>query len=161
MANDLRAGKKLGNNEIIKSKNGTYIVEMQNDGNLVLYKKIGKAKTHLWASNTGGHQEGSPYTLSMQSSDNHLVVFDTNSKITWYTSVYIGKNGDNWAKKGFAVIEDDGNFVVYDGNRIPMWSSGTNGGKKSSQYGSGFKHALPSDGNLNNYLKTRFHNSPS
>ena len=148
----LRAGEKLGNNEIIKSKNGAYTVVMQNDGNVVLYKKTVATSTDLWASNTGGHQEGAPYTLSMQSSDNHLVVYDRNSKSTWYTGVYIGTNGDNWARKGFAVIDDDGNFVVYDGNRIPMWSSGTYGGKKSSHYGLGIRHRLPTKGNVNNYF---------
>lgn len=108
---------------------------MQTDGNVVLYK----GSKHLWASNTNGDGKG-PYELVMQS-DDHLVVYDVNSKVIWYSGVYIGKDGYQWAKGAYAVIQDDGNFVVYDGNRKVMWDSKTYGGQKGD-YGSGRRHKL-------------------
>ena len=102
---------------------------MQTDGNVVLYK----GSEHLWASYTHGQGKG-PYKLVMQS-DDHLVVYDADSKVIWYSGVYIGKDGVQWAKGAFAVIQDDGNFVVYDGNHKAMWDSVTAGGVKGV-YGS-------------------------
>ena len=108
---------------------------MQTDGNVVLYK----GSEHLWASNTNGEGKG-PYELVMQS-DDHLVVYDADSKVIWYSGVYIGKDGYQWAKGAYAVIQDDGNFVVYDGNNKVMWDSKTYGGE-NGEYGSGRRHKL-------------------
>ena len=88
---------------------------MQTDGNLVLYK----GSRVLWASGTDGQGNG-PYELRMQS-DNHLVLYDTDSSVIWAPGVHIGKDDKQWAKGAYAIIEDDGNFAVYDGNNKIMW----------------------------------------
>ena len=58
--------------------NGPYKLQMQEDGNLVIYDKNNAA---TWASGGGGGKEG-PYKLIMQD-DNNLVVYDRNGRATW------------------------------------------------------------------------------
>ena len=124
----LLSGEKIKNSEDLKSGNGNYRLSMQDDGNLALYTKEGKA---LWASDSAG--KGSlPYTLFMQP-DMNLVVYDQSNTAVWNIDVYIGKGGD-WTAGGHAKLQDDGNFVVYDGSNKVMWESGTSGGTKSAKW---------------------------
>ena len=111
------------------SENGEYVLKVQPDGNLVLYK----GSDVLWASGTYG-DGNAPYSMKMQK-DNHLVLYDASAKVIWAPSVYIGKNGHQWKEGGYAVIQDDGNFVVYDGDNKAMWATETHGGQKGSTDG--------------------------
>ena len=131
LANDM----VLGNDQMLMSSNSLYQVRMQNDGNLVLYK----GSDAIWWSNTVG-QGQSPYKLVMHRADNHMVMYDKDSKVVWGTGAFLGKSFKDGAAQGYAIIQDDGNFVVYDGNGEVMWESQTSGGNKSSKLGSGKAH---------------------
>jgi hypothetical protein len=86
-------------------------LEMQSDGNLVLYDlSSGRA---LWTSNTVGRNG---YTI-MQS-DGNLVMYNWNNVPFWSTNTW-GHNG------GHLVMQDDANLVVYH-NSTPLWASNTN-----------------------------------
>ena len=67
----MSAGKYL------HSTNGQYTLNMQGDGNLVVYTSAGKP---VWASNTGG--TGSQNFLAMQG-DGNLVVYTSAGKPVW------------------------------------------------------------------------------
>ena len=102
---------------------------MQDDGNLVLQTKEGKA---LWASDTA--KKGSaPYRLKLQAHDMHLVIYDKDDTAIFATGTYIKKDNE-WTAGGHAKLEDDGNFVVRDGANKVMWDTGTSGGHKSAKW---------------------------
>ena len=63
----------LNQDETLVSKNGKYEVEMQNDGNLVIYTGDRQA---IWASGTAG-KGTAPYKLAMQA-DGNLVIYGAN-----------------------------------------------------------------------------------
>ena len=84
------------------SKSKAYELDMQGDGNLVIYTASRQA---IWATGTNG-KGTAPYELSMQA-DGNLVVFGSTTSM-WSTG----------AKAGTApftlIMQDDGNLVVYD-----------------------------------------------
>lgn len=111
----------------LRSKNGKYLLAMQYDCNLVLYKMT-KNKLPLWATNTSGH--GANCYAIMQANGNfvlrdgaNIVKFQTN------TDMYV------CAGTFAAVLQDDGNFVVYcvpkggdlSGDMAALWATGTDG----------------------------------
>ena len=122
----------------LKSRNGQYRVYMQGNGDVVVYKCL-NPYLPLWKSNTRSYYPVDPYRLCMDQNDN-LVAYDGYGRRIWDNKVS-SKNG--WAPGARAKIRDDGNFVVYDGNLNAMWHSGTNGGRQSSSYGTGFINNMP------------------
>ena len=131
----LEAGAILGSDQYLTDPNCVYSLWLHDNGNLILYKGLTTGRQNLWASQTSG--EGTaPYRLSMLAADNHLVLTDKNGDTIWSTNVY----GDKWKTGAYLALQEDGNLVVYDGDRDAMWDSGTNGGKKSSKYGTGITH---------------------
>jgi len=129
----LAVGDVMQSGQEMISENGEYVVKVQSDGNLVLYK----GSEVLWASATHGKGR-EPYKMTMQS-DNHLVLQDADSKVIWAPDVYIGKDGHQWKEGGYAVLQDDGNLVVYDGDNKAMWATETHGGQKGSTDGGVWK----------------------
>ena len=133
LVHKLAVGDVMESGQEMISENGEYVVKVQSDGNLVLYK----GSDVLWASGTHGDGR-EPYKMTMQS-DNHLVLFDADSKVIWAPDVYIGKDEHQWKEGGYAVLQDDGNLVVYDGDNKAMWATETHGGQKGSTDGKGWK----------------------
>ena len=105
------------------SKNDQFAFKLQSDGNLVL----SHCSDVLWASDTNGKGRA-PFKLKLQNHDNHLVLYDADSKAIWATGVYKGKDGKQWKEGGYTRLTNDGNFAVYDGDNNIMWSTGTKGG---------------------------------
>ena len=140
--NELHAKEALESGQKLSSPNGYYVLSMQPDGNLVLYKRscYEGCWVAIWASQTTG-KGSSPYKLKMQGSDNHLLIRDTEKTAIWATNVFIADHSP-WKEGGFAVLQDDGNFVVYDGDKTPMWDTATVGGNNGI-YGSGQKYQIP------------------
>ena len=120
----LTNGSKLTSPSSLVSPNGGFEITMQDDGNLVVYRKLGATSEPLWASNTCGKGIG-PYRLEMQK-DNHLVIYDSTApsgKATWASNTCEkGKMGAHLC------MQDDGNAVIYDGNGNAMWASRTERG---------------------------------
>ena len=128
----LASGETLQSGKAMISENGLYTLKIQSDGNIVLYKVDVDPWIDLWASGTTGKGNG-PYTMTMQSNDNHLILHDTNSKVICAPNVYIGNDGLDWATGGYATLQTDGNFVVYDGYDNVMWSTAAAGGQIGKQ----------------------------
>jgi hypothetical protein len=100
-------------NQKLVSKSGAYELDMQLDGNLVIYTASRQA---IWATGTNG-KGTAPFELAMQA-DGTLAVFGSTSSL-WSTG----------AKAGTApytlIMQDDGNLVVYDALDQAVWASGT------------------------------------
>ena len=115
------------------SENDQFSFRAQSDGNLVLYH----CSDVLWGSKTAGKGRA-PYKLKLQDNDNHLVLYDTDSKAIWSTGVYKGKDGKQWKEGGYASVTNDGNFIVYDGDNNIMWSTGTKVGNMEKWKGNSY-----------------------
>jgi len=104
------SGECLYSNQAIESPNLCFQLIMQNDGNLVMYRRrTGEA---LWNSGTS---RGCTNRACMQG-DGNFVTY-CNGQATWSS----GTPGNNGAT---LFMQDDGNVVVYANNRA-IWSSGT------------------------------------
>ena len=98
----------------LQSENKTCNLEMQGDGNLVIYKKDRGA---IWATGTNG-KGTAPYKLAMQG-DGNLVIYDKNNTATWAT----GTNGKGTAPYKLN-MQGDCNLVIYDKNNTATWEAG-------------------------------------
>lgn len=106
------ANELLFGGERIWSCNGSYYLEMQTDGNLVLYKASnGRA---LWSSGTFG---STGYAAIMQP-DGNLVVYDMFDQPLASTGTF-GRPG------AYLAVQDDGNLVVYTQDAVALWASNT------------------------------------
>jgi len=94
------------------SPNGKFLVTLQGDGNLVVYKN-GDNKA-LWASDTFG--KGG--TRLIMQGDGNLVLYTASNQPIWASNT--GGKGQSFAR-----MQDDGNFVVYI-QGAPTWASKTN-----------------------------------
>ena len=72
--------------------------------------------------------------------NNQLKICDKHYNVIWQSEVHTNKT-NNWEQGGYAILQDDGNFVVYDGRNRTVWSTGTSGGNKTSSFGTGITHA--------------------
>ena len=94
----------------ISGQNSGYRLELQTDGNLVLYRWNGKA---LWWTGTWGQ---SISHLVMQS-DGNLVLYRTNGTAAWSSGTFgSGHRIELWP---------DGNLVMKNSANAAVWSTGT------------------------------------
>jgi len=100
-------------NQKLVSKSGAYEVDMQTDGNLVIYTASRQA---IWATGTNG-KGTAPFEAVMQANGT-LAVFDSSSSL-WSTA---GKTG---TAPYTLLMQDDGDLVVYDALNNAVWASGT------------------------------------
>ena len=105
-------GLKLTAGQSLWSCDGHYQLEMQNDGNLVLYQ----GAMGLWQSNTAG--SGSDNYLVLQD-DGNLVVY-TSAPVAVWTSQTQG-NGCGV----YLAVQTDGNVVLYTSGGTAFWDTGT------------------------------------
>ncbi len=110
---ELRAGTPSQSSSLT-SNNGSYMLTLQNDGNLVLYGG-GDA---LWSANTAG--KGAT-KLVLQGSDGNLVLYTDSGDPVWSTST-------NTNKAVKLTVQDDGNVVLYDADGNSVWAAAQNGG---------------------------------
>lgn len=95
------------------SPDGRFRLDMQSDGNLVLYIVNGAP---LWGSNTLG-LGGTRATFQ---TDGNLVIYTASGQPVWGS----GTSG-NWGSA--ARIQNDGNFVIYSEAGSPTWATETGG----------------------------------
>ncbi|WP_201276798.1 hypothetical protein [Microbulbifer sp. ALW1] len=110
----LEKGQKLLPGERITSTNGNYYLIMQNDGNLVLYKKVGSGKEALWSSKT----TGKPSARAVMQWDGNFVIYSTSSGALWSSNTHV----NDPAKLR---MQNDGNLVIYKTDGTPIWSTKT------------------------------------
>jgi hypothetical protein len=109
----LTANHKLAEGQSLTSCNGDFTLDVQGDGNLVLYQ----GGTPLWASNTSG--SGAADYLIMQG-DGNAVLYTSAGKAVWSS----GTAGNDGASLN---VQNDGNVVVYSASGAALWDSGTSG----------------------------------
>jgi len=111
-----------------------YFIQMQSDGNLVLYKVIGASKFKaLW--NT--HTNGKAIKKCVFQEDGNLVLYDYTGKAQWDAfsdqynkdykgiSKYFPKGDKFYTRERVLVLQSDGNLVIYAGGGTVMWHAGT------------------------------------
>jgi hypothetical protein len=89
-----------------------FILVLQGDGNLVIYRKGGSP---IWGSGSNGKGEG-PYSLSLQG-DGNLVIYAKNGPI-WGS----GSNGKGEGPFNLE-LKPDGNLVLTDSKNSVTWQS--------------------------------------
>jgi len=135
--------------ELARSNNGLYSLYFQQDGNLVLYKRISQNgplnPNALWASNVqapGYPGAPTPWHINFAADGNILCYIGTNN-FYWVSGITTTGSNIVW------MLQDDGNFVGYSNHRIlpvtptaievlgPAFAStNTYGGIKSPNFGS-------------------------
>jgi hypothetical protein len=111
-------GTTLTAGTTISSQNGAAVLQMQTDGNLVLYTAAGA----VWASAT----QGAGNRAVMQT-DGNLVVYNSNGQPLWDSHT-------GYAGSSFLKIQDDGKLVIY-GSAAPTWQSGNGCGAVTGPVG--------------------------
>jgi hypothetical protein len=108
----LTANHELTDGQSLTSCNGDYTLDMQGDGNLVLYR----SGTALWASNTSG----SAADKAAMQGDGNFVLYTSTGSAVWNSRT----NGNDGAD---LVVQNDGNVVIYSASGTALWDTGTNG----------------------------------
>jgi len=112
MANALGVDEQLAAGESRTSDNGGYRLDMQADGNLVLYRTGDTAP--LWASQTAGRGG----TRAVMQGDGNLVIYGDGDGDAVWASQTAGHQGASLA------VQDDGNVVIY-ASGAPLWATET------------------------------------
>jgi len=108
----LTANQQLTSGQALDSANGDYGLNMQGDGNLVLYQ----GSTALWSSGTAG----TAATRAVMQGDGNFVLYSSSGSAIWAT----GTSGNSGA---YLEVQDDGNVVIYSATGTALWSTGTAG----------------------------------
>jgi hypothetical protein len=109
---ELTANHELTTGQSLTSCNGDYTLDMQGDGNLVLYQN----GTALWASNTSG----SAADEAIMQGDGNFVLYTSSGSAVWASGT-VGNDG------AYLVVQNDGNVVIYSASGTALWATGTNG----------------------------------
>jgi hypothetical protein len=113
MSDRLNSGEELVKGQAIVANSGNCSVNLQDDGNLVLYALRDDGNWHpRWASDTYGKAVS---RCAMQG-DGNLVIYGYPNAL--WASNTDGKGG------AYCVIQDDENFVIYQG-ATAVWNSRT------------------------------------
>lgn len=123
--------------QTLTSADGTTVLTMQADGNLVL--TFG-GKT-LWTSGTSGK----PANRTTQEWDGKLYLNDGAGSTFW-------SNGASGHKDAFLRVSNGGSMYVWDGSNHQIWDAGTSGGRVNpTPGGAGAKHT--DFGGIDEFLK--------
>lgn len=110
--NLLRPGEMLRPGQLRRSTDRRYRLEMQRDGNLVLYK----SSKALWSTKTTGAKKGA---FALMQDDGNFVVYNAANKPVWHSRT---------ATPGsFLAVQNDGNVVIYTKSFKALWSTKTTG----------------------------------
>jgi hypothetical protein len=111
----LNKGQFLTPGDALQSNNGLFTLNMQHDGNLVLYGLDGAwGWKAIWSSQTWGQSVRD----AIMQADGNFVIYATSGAAVW--------NSRTWGHSGaFLSLQDDANLVVYASNRTPLWATYT------------------------------------
>jgi surface antigen len=96
--------------QYLDSGTNHYTLQMQSDGNLVLYTASGQP---LWDTQTAGH----PGAYAVQQGDGNFVVYSSANKALW--SAALNSSGARLC------MQTDGNLVIYSTANRPVWATDT------------------------------------
>jgi hypothetical protein len=109
----LATGDKLEVARMLHSPNSWYSLEMQTDGNLVLYRSPDRLA--LWSTNTNKKKA----TQVIMQDDGNLVLYTADMKPLWASNTNASEN-----RGAVLRLQNDGNLVIYKGTKA-IWSSKT------------------------------------
>ena len=93
------------------SPNGRYLLTLQSDGNLVIYRK--PSNRAVWSSQT----QGRGVDKAVMQYDGNFVLYTAEYAARWHT-------GTDLKPANFLLLQDDGNLVIYSmGSPTSMWAS--------------------------------------
>jgi hypothetical protein len=118
----LASGDSLDQGQSLPACHANYHLDMQNDGNLVLYAGSSTPSNALWATNTAADEGPVPGNKVTMQSDGDFVLFDSSGNPIMHTNTG-GHPG------AYLDMQDDGNLVIYVGSANPsnaIWATGTN-----------------------------------
>jgi len=104
----LKADESFGVGGSLVSKNGKFVLQLQEDENMVFYERTSNGDKPLWATNT---QDSFAVSAVMQS-DGNFVLYDNSRRPQWRSNTN-GK-GD---KSSFVQIPDEGNIFIFSGGK--------------------------------------------
>jgi hypothetical protein len=113
MTDRLTPGQSLQVNESLTSSAGQFSLELQDDGNLVLYDAD---RQPVWAAGTDGQQ----VSRATMQEDGNLVLYSPGGDPLWASDTY-GNDG------AYVVLQDDRNLVIYSADGNPIWATNTTG----------------------------------
>lgn len=108
----LASGTGLTAGQSVVSCDGSYMMDMQGDGNLVLYK----ADSPVWES----HTSGSGAVKAAMQTDGNFVLYASDGSAVWFT----GTAGNPGAHLS---VQDTGDVVILSAPGSTLWSSETSG----------------------------------
>lgn len=104
----LTGGEKLTSGQSISSVNGSYSLNMQSDGNLVIYRHWGGS---IWNSRSAG-------------SSNAYAIFQTDGNFVIYRTGKSPCHSGTGGRGGKRIsLGGDGNLVIYNGTGGAVWAS--------------------------------------
>jgi hypothetical protein len=106
-ANYLPSNSYLQNDQYIISSNGSYLLIMQADGSLVMYRRDGSIRYRMKKHGRYAYMSG----------DGNFQQLSSGWQVMWQTRT-AGHPGATLA------IQDDGNLVVYSTTGVPLWNIG-------------------------------------
>ena len=112
----LEVGDRMWGGDSIRSLSGDYRVDMQTDGNFVMYDSAGYVCTDSWCNWTGA---GGGAYVDFQSYDGNLVYYKSWGEWGGYATE------TGFTDSAYFIMQNDRNLVMYDGDMNPTWNSGT------------------------------------
>jgi hypothetical protein len=119
-SSQLLTGQRLPRGQRLVSPNGRFTLQMQDDGNLVLYDGTPAVQTALWATHTDNLSDQFRPTHADMQTDGHLVLYNDAMRPAWGTGVF----GPTYIHP-YLELQDDGNIVIYHNGRQPIWATNT------------------------------------
>jgi hypothetical protein len=114
----LNQGYALARGYGLESPSGRFHLDMQHDGNLVLYRRDDNKP--IWHSNTWYSFWGSP------GGENAILQNDGNFVVYSYEGSALWASNTNGLGENYLRVQDDGNMVIYTkGSNAVQWASGT------------------------------------
>ena len=113
----LNTGQTLKKGDQLTSQSGAYVLKMQTDGSLVIYRLSDGAKVY------GMAKRGEFATMQ---NDGNFVEYASNGNWIWATHTNVDSG-----ERRIAVLQDDGNFIICSQDRHNVyWSTGADPGYK-------------------------------
>lgn len=99
-------------------RNGPYHLDMQTDGNLVLYVDNQTDRSVMWSS----HTEQNPGAWAMMQTDGNFVLYSATNLPLWQTQT-------NGHPRASLALQGDGNLVLYNSSagNPALWNTATAG----------------------------------
>ncbi len=106
----LGSGQSISVNQYLLSPDGQSTLNLQEDGNLVLYSDY----KPTWAN----YIFDSNVKYLVMQTDGNLVEYNSNNQPLWASNTYNNPGA-------YLALQIDGNLVIYSSSGTPLWSSGT------------------------------------